>query len=208
MKAVNERQQTTRRMLSQIPCGDSKKTWAEVPGPPERQSAVLVPFYARGDDLFLLVVERSVSLRRHPGQIAFPGGAREEGDRGPAETALREFEEETGISSGSVEIIGVLQEEHAYSSDFLLYPVAGFIDREISISELAPDPVEVKRLIEIPFGELSAPPRMEDFVWGGESFRYPVFLFDGAVRIWGATAWILWRLIQSLEDTSRSPKCL
>jgi len=208
MKILNDWRSAPLEILSKIHCGASRRTWRDVPGPSERQSAVLVPFFTRRDDLFLLFVERSFSLRRHPGQIAFPGGVREEGDLGPEETALREFEEETGISSDSVEILGALQEERAYSSDFLLYPVAGFIDREISISDLVPDPVEVKRLIEVPFREIAVNPRMENFVRGGDSFQYPVFLVDGDVRIWGATAWILWRLIQKLEEGSGSPECL
>lgn len=208
MKILNDRRLAPLEILSKISCGESRRSWSDVPGPAERQSAVLVPFFTRRDDLFLLFVERSFSLRRHPGQIAFPGGIREEGDLGPEETALREFEEETGISSESVDILGALPEERAYSSDFLLYPVAGFIDREISISELLPDPVEVKRLIEVPLRELAVPPRMEVFTRGGDSLQYPVFLIDGDVRIWGATAWILWRLIQKLEEGSRSPECL
>ncbi len=182
-------------------------TWGSIPGPSTMQSAVLVPFFAREGELLILVVERSAELRRHPGQIAFPGGARETIDRGPVQTALREFEEETGVSSGRVDILALLPEEHAYSSDFILYPVVGFINGGLSVRDLAPDPVEVKRLIEIPFRDLCGPPLMEDIVRNGEKFQYPVFLIDGGIRIWGATAWVIWRLVRFLADGSWRPEC-
>lgn len=182
-------------------------TWDSIPGPSVKQSAVLVPFFARGDELLILVTERSVKLRRHPGQIAFPGGAREPIDRGPVQTALREFEEETGVSSGRVDILALLPAEHAYSSDFILHPVVGFVNGGLSVMDLVPDPVEVKRLIEIPFLDLCGPPLMEDFVRNGEKFQYPVFLVDGGIRIWGATAWVIWRLARLLADGFRRPEC-
>ncbi|GAB6281139.1 MAG: CoA pyrophosphatase [Thermovirga sp.] len=195
-------------LLSVFTDGDPKIAWDSIPGSSTRQSAVLVPFFAREDGLHILVVERSDTLRRHPGQIAFPGGAREPGDLGPVQTALREFEEETGISSQRVDILALLREEHAYSSDFTLFPVVGFVNGDISIMDLSPDPVEVRRLIEIPFGDLCGPPLMEGFVSKGEEFQYPVFLIDGGVRIWGATAWVIRRVIRIIEAGSGRQECL
>ena len=170
-------------------------TWDSIPRASGKQSAVLVPLFLKDEDMKILVVERSDTLRRHPGQIAFPGGAREPGDSGPVQTALREFEEETGVSSGRVEILSLLKEEHAYESDFVLYPVVGFINGDLSVADLVPDPVEVRRLIEVPLMDLCVPPMMEDFVRKGEKFQYPVFLINNGVRIWGATAWVILSLV-------------
>lgn len=195
-------------VLSAFDRGDTAIAWESLPGNSARQSAVLVPLFAGKDELMVLVAERSGTLRRHPGEIAFPGGARDPDDRGPVQTALREFEEETGVSSGRVDILALLQKEHAYTSDFTLYPVAGFIRGEVSVAELFPDPVEVRRLIEIPFSEFLDPPLMEDFVRNGEKFQYPVFTAGAGVRIWGATAWILWRLIRILDGVCGRPGCL
>lgn len=181
--------------------------WDEVSGPGEKQSAVLVPFFFAGGEISILVVERSVCLRRHPGQIAFPGGVREPADMGPVHTALREFEEETGISSGTVDIISLLPKEHAFSSDFTLYPVAGFVKGRLDLKELSPDPVEVRRLIEIPLKELMLPPLMEDFFRNGERFQYPVYIIGGDVRIWGATAWIIQRMTLKLQGLFRRLPC-
>lgn len=196
-------------VLSAFNDGEKKTatTWSGIPGTVERQSAVLVPFFARSRELFLLMVERSDMLRRHPGQIAFPGGAREPGDIGPVQTALREFEEETGVPSGRVDILALLPEEHAYSSDFTLYPVVGFINGDLSVADLRPDPVEVRRLIEIPLREFSGSPLMEDFDIKGKKFHYPVFWAGDGVRIWGATAWVILRLIRIIERDTGRPEC-
>ena len=142
-----------------------------------------------------------------PGQIAFPGGAREPGDIGPVQTALREFEEETGLPSVMVDILALLPKEHAYTSDFILYPVLGLINGDISIADLCPDPVEVRRLIEIPLREFRNPPLMEDFEIKGDKLQYPVFRTGDGVRIWGATAWVIWRLIRIIVPDPGRPGC-
>jgi 8-oxo-dGTP pyrophosphatase MutT (NUDIX family) len=181
-----------------LPPGGLKKRWKDIPGSPEKQSAVLVPVFAQGDAFSLMLVERSKSLRRHPGQIAFPGGAREEKDQGPVDTALREFEEETGLSGSKVVVIGNLPEEHAYSSDFVLFPVVGFLGRGISLKDLRPDPVEVERVFTVPLSSLYGVPEMEKFYRKGMVFGYPVYNCDG-LRIWGATAWIIRRLVLAMQ---------
>ena len=109
-----------------------------------------MPLFPRGEGLFLLLVERSDSLKRHPGQVAFPGGAREKRDRGPVETALREFTEETGIPAEKVEVVGALPEVRVYSSDFTIFPVVGYLPSGVAPGDLSPDGNEVKRVLEIP----------------------------------------------------------
>ncbi|HBG14911.1 MAG TPA: coenzyme A pyrophosphatase [Synergistaceae bacterium] len=189
-----------RYVLSKIPSSDIDRDWKDLSGTPGRKSAVLVPVFPRNGELFLLLLERSASLRRHPGQIAFPGGAMEKGDRGPVDTALREFTEETGIPGERVEIVGTLPEVRAYSSDFSLFPVVGLIPSGVVPGDLSPDSHEVKSVLEVPLKELERTPVMENFIRRGKVLSYPVFRIGDGVNIWGATAWIILNLIRTLED--------
>ncbi|HRV70662.1 MAG TPA: CoA pyrophosphatase [Thermovirgaceae bacterium] len=194
------------RLFVSIPFEGHARSWKEIPGNPEKQSAVLVPVLAEGECFSLMLVERSKLLRRHPGQISFPGGARDEDDHGPVDTALREFEEETGISGSKVEVIGNLTEEYAYSSDFILYPVVGFLGRSFSAEDIRPDPVEVERIFTVPLAFFFGVPKMEEFFRNGMTFGYPVYTFKG-LRIWGATAWIIRRLVIAMGKDP-GPGCL
>lgn len=189
----------TRCLLSRIPPLGERYDWANLSDRKGKPSAVLVPFFPRENELHLLLMERSSALRRHPGQIAFPGGARDKSDMGPVDTALREMAEETGISRDEVEILGVLPEVHAFSSDYVLYPVVGFIPYDVFPAGITPDPEEVNRILDVPFRSLDNPPGWETFEREGRTFRYPVFLLDDGTVIWGATAWILWNLIRIVD---------
>jgi 8-oxo-dGTP pyrophosphatase MutT (NUDIX family) len=147
-----------------------------------------------------LFTARPAHLRRHPGQIGFPGGAFEEGDRTPADTALREAREEIGLSGDRVRLLGLLDPEVAYSSDFLVFPVVGWVSSPDALRGLEPDPCEVDRLIKVPLGIFSPEPVLE---WRGEGplkFVYPVFPLEDGDRIWGVTARILLRLIRLLHS--------
>ncbi len=188
-----------RRVFSRIPPIGERIDWERFSDRKGKPSAVLVPFFPKGDELHLLLLERSAALRRHPGQIAFPGGAREESDRGPVDTALRETTEETGISGDAVEVLGILPEVHAFSSDFVLFPVVGFIPYDVFSEGITPDPAEVQRVLDVPFRSLGNSPKWETFNRKGKVLKYPVFPLDDDVIIWGATAWILWNLIRIID---------
>lgn len=194
--------------LSKIPFSRLNLGWEDVNESPGRKSAVLVPLFPREGEFFLLLVERSDSLKRHPGQLAFPGGAREEQDRGPVETALREFAEETGIAADKVELLGALPEVKACSSGFTLFPVVGYLPSGLRSSDLSPDRREVKNVLEIPLRELEGSPEMGTFTREGHVHRYPVYRVGDRVTIWGATAWIILDLIRSLQgQEARGSSC-
>ena len=82
-----------------------------LPGLELRDSAVLVPFLVRGGVPHLLFTLRPAHLRRHPGQVSFPGGVRDPGDATPLHTALREMREELGVPERSVEVLGMLDHD-------------------------------------------------------------------------------------------------
>lgn len=114
-------------------------------GPP-RDAAVLIGLVRRGDDLSVLYTERSPELRSHSGQIAFPGGRIDPGDRGPAEAALREANEEVALEPGDVRLLGYLP-AYFTGSNYLITPVVAEI---VPRHDFVPNPGEVKSVFEVP----------------------------------------------------------
>jgi len=196
-----------RRALSKTPFPRLDLRWEEIDGHRGRMSAVLVPLFPREEELFLLLVERSDSLKRHPGQVAFPGGAREKLDRGPVETALREFTEETGIPAERVEVVGALREVRVYSSGFTIFPVVGYLSSGVAHGDLSLDGNEVKRVLEVPLKQLERPPRMENPSGGGQDCLFPVYRLDGGATLWGASARIVLDLTRSLRESKGGTGC-
>lgn len=114
-------------------------------GPP-RDAAVLIGLVRRGDALSVLYTERSPELRSHSGQIAFPGGRIDPGDRGPAEAALREANEEVALDRGDVRLLGYLP-AYFTGSNYLITPVVAEI---VPRHDFVPNPGEVKSVFEVP----------------------------------------------------------
>lgn len=176
------------------------RSWELVETGSFRSSAVLIPLFRDGETLSTMFTARPDYLRRHPGQISFPGGARESTDISPDDTALREAREELGLSSANVQVLGMLHPEVAFTSDFLVFPVIGWIAPPEVAYSVVPDPQEVDRLIRIPLSRFSLTPSLEWKREGALSFVYPVFPLEKGDRIWGVTARILLRLIRLLKQ--------
>ena len=157
-------------------------------------AAVLVPVLA-GDDLTVLLTERTGHLKAHAGQIAFPGGRIEPHDAGPLAAALREAEEETGLPQTCVEPLGYL-EPYRTGTGYLITPVVALVDRDFP---LRPDPAEVESVFEVPLAFLmnEANHRIDARVWRGAERRF--YAIDYEQRyIWGATAGIIRALYRRL----------
>ena len=118
-----------------------------------QNSAVLVPIVMHKGRVALLYTLRASSLERHSGQVSFPGGVIEKGDESPIETALRETEEEIGISRKNVQIIGQLNPFNT-STGYIVLPVIGVIN---SLDTLARNSIEVDRIFCIPLTWLCDP---------------------------------------------------
>jgi 8-oxo-dGTP pyrophosphatase MutT (NUDIX family) len=172
-----------------------------LPGPQLRESAVLAPLFLREGEPWLLFTKRPTTLRRHAGQISFPGGARDEEDSTPLHTALRETAEELGIPPEKVEVLGMLDEIPTITS-FRIVPFVGAIPADLA---LRPSPEEIAELIEVPVRALLAPslPRVE--MWNVMEKEREVYFYDyGAHVIWGATARILKDLLAILRELTAS----
>lgn len=158
-------------------------------------AAVLVPIVNQPGGLTLMFTQRTAHLHDHAGQISFPGGRVDEGDADRIATALREAEEETGLSRSRVEIIGRLP-EYDIPTGFRVTPVVGWVEPPF---ELKPDPFEVADVFEVPLGFFLDPANHQRHsdVRDGRT-RYYYSMPYGGRNIWGATAGMLYSLYQIL----------
>ena len=148
-------------------------------------AAVLIPIVNRPGGLTMLLTQRSDSLPDHPGQISFPGGRQEPEDASSAATALRECDEEIGLPPDRVEILGAIGRYETVTG-YSVTPVAGWVEPPF---ELAPDPVEVADVFEVPLAFVLDP---RNFVQrerevSGRTRSYFAVPY-GERYIWGATA--------------------
>jgi nudix motif 8 len=155
---------------------------------PGRRAAVLIPLCAVGGEPAVLLTRRSEEVGTHKGQVSFPGGMADPEDPDLIATALRETEEELGLSQGGIEILGLFHDVRAITG-VPVTPVAGFVGELGDLSVLAPNPREIDRVFALTLAELRDPSHREiqDF---GPRGRLPVFT-AGPDPVWGLTAYIL-----------------
>lgn len=158
-------------------------------------AAVLVPVVDRPEPTVILT-ERPETMRRHPGQISFPGGRIDPGDGGPVAAALREAEEEIGLPPDVVEVIGIA-DVYRTITGFEVTPVVGVLPPGL---DLRPHPGEVADMFEVPLAWLLDPERHEvrTLDWRGRARTYYEIEWRGR-RIWGATAAMIVNLSRRLE---------
>ncbi len=159
-------------------------------------AGVLVPLYEREGEMHAVFTKRRDDLRRHPGEISFPGGRPEDGDRDLSETALREAEEEIGLPRGDVEIVGALQPTPTIATGFSVYPFVGLIAPG---HEWVLSPGEVAAVIELSLPALKAGYARRRLIRRGLPIRTDTYIV-GDDLIWGATARILADLFDRLAS--------
>jgi 8-oxo-dGTP pyrophosphatase MutT (NUDIX family) len=163
---------------------------------PLRPAAVLVGLMPHDDGLRVLLTRRNDDLPNHAGQISFPGGRREPGDRDWVDVARREAEEEVGLGAGQMEPLGLLA-PYATISAYCVTPVVAWLDP--ALQPKAQDS-EVAEIFDAPLSWLLDPQRRhwEKIRYGGRERGYWVIPY-GRHRIWGATAAMLVDLARILE---------
>ncbi|HWF26704.1 MAG TPA: CoA pyrophosphatase [Solirubrobacteraceae bacterium] len=161
----------------------------------ETKAAVLVPLYVENGELHAVLTRRHNDLRRHPGEISFPGGRAEHGEHDLRTTALRETEEEIGLPAAAVEIIGALQPTPTVVTGYGIYPFVGMIEPGHTWTASAE---EVAEVIELPLHALLAGYGRRRLVRRGVPFRTDTYVV-GDHLVWGATARILADLFDRIE---------
>jgi len=153
-----------------------------------RPAAVLIPLVDRPEGTTVLFTQRTRHLAAHAGQISFPGGRLEDHDADAAAAALRETEEEVGLSAGHIDTVGLL-DTYLTRTGFEVTPVVGVVRPPAAY---APDPYEVEEVFEVPLDFILGPgnPVRHSRTWQGIERFFWVFPWRERY-IWGATAGML-----------------
>lgn len=163
---------------------------------PGREAAVLIPIQQVGDQLYIILTKRAMHLRHHPGQISFPGGKFEPSDHNAIDTALRETQEEIGLHSSNVDVIGSFP-PHKTFTGFQITPIIGIIRQPF---ELVIDRGEVASCFRVPlnyFNQTSN--RHLGQHWRkGQCYQVHYMPFEDKF-IWGVTAAIIDLLCRHID---------
>ena len=180
------------RRLGELLLSPEEAVTLKAPG--NVKAAVLIPLYVEEGDLHAVFTKRNPDLRRHAGEISFPGGRREVGERLQT-TALREAEEEIGLARGDVEVVGALPPTGTIVTNYAIYPFVGLIEPG---SSFRPNPIEVDAVVELALPALLAGFERKRLIRRGVPIRTDTYTVDGNF-IWGATARIVGTLLERLR---------
>lgn len=162
-------------------------------------AAVLLPLFGHPEDPGLVFTRRRKDLRRHGGEVSFPGGRPDWPSEPLLDAALREASEEIALEPRVVEIVGALPPASTVVTDYKVHPFVGLIPEE---TELEPNPAEVDQVLSIRISDLLGGFGRRRLVRRGVPFRTDTYVV-GETLIWGATARILRTF---LERIGRAPE--
>lgn len=174
------------------------KDFPRVPGPDARVAAVLILLFPAGGQICTVFMQRHYYDGVHGGQISFPGGKKEPGDKDVINTAIREAQEETGIDPSLISIIGTLTPLFIPVSNMIVTPVVGWSETKPLFTH---QPGEVVFLFEAKLSRLldKSGIKTRPFEINGETIDIRYFDYDGNV-IWGATAMMLHELLTIIRE--------
>ncbi|HWH43657.1 MAG TPA: CoA pyrophosphatase [Thermoleophilaceae bacterium] len=171
----------------------------EAPFAGDKDAAVLVPLYLDSGELHAVFTKRREDMRRHAGEISFPGGRPDfEGETLEA-TALREAHEEIGLSPADVELVGGLPPVGTFVTNYTIHPFVGVIRPGHA---WVPQPAEVEIVLELSLPALVRGHEMKRLPRKGVPIRTPTYTV-GDHLVWGATARIVQSLLERLAPVIR-----
>jgi 8-oxo-dGTP pyrophosphatase MutT (NUDIX family) len=175
--------------VSKPPLGSDFSLNGVIPTPTSfRPAAVLVPLVRREPGITVLLTQRTEDMPSHAGQIAFPGGRKQQDDADAKATALRETEEEVGLSRTFVQVIGAV-DPYRTGTGYEITPVVGIVTPGFTIHA---DPREVADVFEVPLSHFldAQNHRIDSRIFQGRERRFYAMPY-GDRYIWGATAGML-----------------
>jgi 8-oxo-dGTP pyrophosphatase MutT (NUDIX family) len=165
--------------------------------PGNTDAAVLVPLYLDSGHLHAVFTKRRDDLKRHAGEISFPGGRQDFPDEDLRVTALRESEEEIGLERADVELVGALPPVGTFVTGYRIHPFVGVIKAGHAWT---PQPNEVEEVLEIAVRSLIDGYELKRLLRRGVPIKTPTYTV-GESFIWGATARIVQQLLERLEGS-------
>jgi 8-oxo-dGTP pyrophosphatase MutT (NUDIX family) len=173
---------------------DRPQTGAQVP------AAVLVPLFRAGEahEPYVVLTRRRADLRRHAGEISFPGGRQDGEDADLTHTALREAEEEIGLMRSQVSMLGALPATSTFATNYIIHPFVGEIPAGLA---WRPSAREVDAVLELPLDAVRSGRTRADIERRGFTFETDAYVV-GEHLIWGATARILEHLLERLQTSA------
>ena len=173
----------------------SSEDAAKLDAPGKTDAAVLVPLYLDDGGLVAVFTERREDLRRHAGEISFPGGSQDFPEEDLRKTALREAEEEIGLARDDVELVGALPPTGTFVTGFKIHPFVGLIQAGRA---WVPQEAEVERVLELSLADLRRGHESKRLLRKGVPVRTPTYTVAGHF-VWGATGRIVEDLLDRLE---------
>jgi len=160
-------------------------------------AAVLLLMYPKDGEYCILLNKRSETVEHHKGEISFPGGAKDPGDRDYLDTALRESHEEMGIKPADVSVLGQLDDVTTRSG----FKVQVYVGTITYPYDFKPSDIEIAEVLEVPLSVLRDPAslRVETRMEEGRKVNGLSYAYNGHL-IYGATARILQQFLEVLKD--------
>ncbi|MCW3017974.1 MAG: CoA pyrophosphatase [Solirubrobacterales bacterium] len=183
------------------PDSSDSASFARAAGSEQIPAAVLVPLFLAGEarEPYVVLTRRRADLRRHAGEISFPGGRQDAEDPDLTATALREAEEEIGLDRSQVELLGALAPTSTLATNYVIHPFVGAVPAGVAWQLSAR---EVDAVLELPLQAIRAGRTRTSMERRGITFETDTYVVDEHL-IWGATARILETLLERLRTDAR-----
>jgi 8-oxo-dGTP pyrophosphatase MutT (NUDIX family) len=160
-------------------------------------SAVLIPIFAEDHEIKFILTKRTKSLKKHKGEISFPGGRKDKHDRDLEETALRETDEEIGVKREQIKVLGRLDDLFTMTR-YIITPFIGIIREQV---ECQLNTREVAELLYVPMDIFLNEELFAEKNWPQNGFDFPVYYYYwNNYEIWGATAYIINQFVEIVFD--------
>ena len=195
--ALNEPLPGREAQILMAPQPIDEKRFKEDPLNPARLGGVMILLYPDGNDIRLPLMKRPTYNGAHSGQVSLPGGKYEEGDSDLIMTSLRETEEEIGVSTSKIQVLGKLSEMFIVASNFKVFPTVGVINEK---PVFFPDSKEVEAIYTPALSELMDlnKRKVKTMHFPPYTIHSPYFDIEGET-VWGATAMILGELLEVIK---------